>query len=101
MPEMQGTQLVSEVFLLSPQTVGLLMTGGVRPRDVPKGVAVLRKPFSIRELILAVGSSLARSAELQGRMRELAERNQRLRRELQEAVRKSIDLRVSSDNCGS
>ena len=47
MPEMQGDQLIAEVFRLSPQTVGLLMTGDFTgPPDVPEGVAVLRKPFS-------------------------------------------------------
>jgi DNA-binding NtrC family response regulator len=47
MPAMRGTQLVSEVFRLSPQTTGLLMTGDIDSLpDVPEGVAVLRKPFS-------------------------------------------------------
>src|SRR5215470_2246140 len=97
MPEMRGTQLVSEVLRRSPQTAGLLMTGGVEPTDVPEGVAVLRKPFSTAGLILAVQSTLERSAELAARMRELAER-QRLRSELNEAVQKSLEnLRQSSD----
>ena len=99
MPEMQGDQLIAEVFRLSPQTVGLLMTGDFTgPPDVPEGVAVLRKPFSTAELILAVHSTLERSADLYGRMRELVERNQRLRSELNEAVQKSFEnLRQSSD----
>ena len=99
MPEMRGTQLVSEVFRLSPGTLGLLMTGDIAcPSDVPEGIAIIRKPFSAQELILAVHSSLERSAELAARMRELAERNRRLRSELQEAVEKSIEtLRQSSD----
>jgi DNA-binding NtrC family response regulator len=98
MPEMRGTQLVSEVFRLSPQTTGLLMTGDfASPPDVPEGVAVIRKPFSTAELILAVSSTLAQTAELHGRMRELAKRNQRLRSELQEAVQESFEsLRQSS-----
>src|SRR6516164_6073185 len=79
MPEMRGTQLVAEVLRLSPQTAGLLMTGDVvSPPDVPEGVAVIRKPFSTAELILAVNSTLERSAELHGRMRDLAERNKQL-----------------------
>jgi CheY-like chemotaxis protein len=91
MPEMRGTQLVSEVFRLSPQTAGLLMTGDLAsPPDVPEGVAVLRKPFSTAELILAVQLTLMQSAELHGRMRQLAERYKRLRSELQGAVEKSI-----------
>src|SRR5215469_14532837 len=89
MPEMRGTQLVSEVFQLSPQTAGLLMTGGVEPPDVPEGVAVLRKPFSTAGLILAVQSTLTQSAELYGRMQQLAERHRQLRSELNEAVQKS------------
>jgi vacuolar-type H+-ATPase subunit D/Vma8 len=75
------------------------MTGDCAcPPDVPEGVAVIRKPFSTAELILAVHSTLKRSAELAARMRELAERNQRLRSELNEAVQKSFEnLRQSSD----
>jgi DNA-binding NtrC family response regulator len=91
MPEMLGTQLVSEVFRLSPQTAGLLMTGDLAsPPAVPEGVAVLRKPFSTAELILAVQLTLTQSAELHGRMRQLGERYKRLRSELQTAVEKSI-----------
>ena len=76
MPEMPGTQLIVEVLRLSPQTAGLLMTGDVvNPPDVPEGVAVIKKPFSTVELILAVHSTLAQTAELHGRMRDLAERN--------------------------
>jgi CheY-like chemotaxis protein len=91
MPEMRGTQLVSEVFRLSPQTAGLLITGDpAGPRDVPEGVAVLRKPFSTAELILAVQLTLMQSAKSHGRMRQLAERYKRLRSELQAAVEKSI-----------
>jgi response regulator RpfG family c-di-GMP phosphodiesterase len=97
MPEMRGTRLVSEVFQLSPQTAGLLMTGGVEPPDVPEGVAVLRKPFSTAALMLAVQSTLTQSAELYHRMKQLAERNKRLRSELEE-VRKSIKERRRSDH---
>ena len=66
------------------------MTGDfASPPDVPEGVAVIRKPFSTAELILAVNSTLERSAELAARMLELAERNQQLRTELEEAVQKA------------
>ena len=92
MPEMRGTQLIAEVFRLSPQTAGLLMTGEVQPPDVPEGVTVLRKPFSTAQLILAVQSTLTQSAELWRRMRKLRERNKQLRSELEE-VRKSIQAR--------
>jgi two-component system NtrC family sensor kinase len=55
MPELRGTQLVAEVLRISPQAAGLLMTGDLSSLpDVPEGVAVIRKPFSPRELILAV-----------------------------------------------
>jgi DNA-binding NtrC family response regulator len=90
MPEMRGTQLIAEVFRLSPQTAGLLMTGEVQQPDVPEGVSVLRKPFSTAELILAVQLTLTQSAELHSRMRQLAELYKRLRSELQTAVEKSI-----------
>jgi DNA-binding NtrC family response regulator len=33
MPEMRGTQLISEVFRLSPQTAGLLITGDLAARE--------------------------------------------------------------------
>ena len=101
MPEMRGTQLVTEVLQLSPQTAGLLMTGDVGSLpDVPEGVTVIRKPFSPAELILAVRSTLVRSAELYRRMRELTERNKQLKSELQGAVEKSIETRErSSDTC--
>ena len=99
MPEMPGTQLIVEVLRLSPQTAGLLMTGDVvNPPDVPEGVAVIKKPFSTVELILAVHSTLAQTAELHGRMRDLAERNKQLRSALNEAVQKSLEtLRVRPD----
>ena len=99
MPEMRGTQLVSEVFRLSPQTAGLLMTGDIDSLpDVPEGVAVLRKPFSTAELILAVQSTLTQSAQLYRRMRELAERNTRLRSELEEVQKSIQQLRRSDDS---
>ena len=98
MPEMPGTRLISEVLQLSPQTAGLLMTGDVAiPPDVPDGVAVLRKPFSTAELILAVQSTLMQSSELHRIMQKLAERNQRLRSELEE-IRKSIQERRRLDD---
>ena len=94
MPEMRGTHLVSEVLRLSPQTAGLLMTGGVgSPPDVPEGVAVVRKPFSTAALILAVQSTLTRSAELLAESRELCARNKQLRSALQEAVQNSVERR--------
>jgi DNA-binding NtrC family response regulator len=92
MPEMRGTQLVSEVFRLSPGTAGLLMTGNISSLpDVPEGVAVIRKPFSTEELILAVRSTLTRSAELRAESRELREQNKQLRSELKGAVQQSIE----------
>src|SRR6516164_8371024 len=64
MPEMQGTQLVREVGRLSPQTVGVLMTGYVtNVADVPDGVALLRKTFTGQELICAVETALAQAVK--------------------------------------
>jgi DNA-binding NtrC family response regulator len=92
MPEMRGTQRVSEVLRLSPQTAGLLMTGDLASLpDVPQGVAVIRKPFSTQELILAVRSTLAQSTELRAESRELCEQNKQLRSELKEEAQKSIE----------
>ena len=61
MPGMQGTQLIREVSQLSRQTVSVLMTGAAELLDVPPGVSVLKKPFSMQELISAIQASLARS----------------------------------------
>jgi CheY-like chemotaxis protein len=63
MPEVRGTQLIREVSRLSPQTAAVLMTGSIRPVDVPDGVPVLKKPFSTRELLSTVRAVLAWSAE--------------------------------------
>ena len=94
MPEMRGTQLVSEVFRLSPGTAALLMTGDLASLpDVPQGVAVIRKPFSTQELIFAVQSTLARWAELCAVLGELREQNKQVRSELREAVEKSVETR--------
>jgi two-component system, cell cycle sensor histidine kinase and response regulator CckA len=65
MPEMRGTELVREIARISPRTASIFMTAFVlNPRDVPKGVALLKKPFSTQELIFAVQAALARSAEV-------------------------------------
>jgi response regulator RpfG family c-di-GMP phosphodiesterase len=102
MPEMRGTQLVSDVFRLSPGTAGLLMTGDVASLpDVPQGVAVIRKPFSTSELIRAVQSTLTQSAQLRAESRELREQNKQARAELREEVQKSIEIRKRlSDTLG-
>ncbi|HEY7303030.1 MAG TPA: response regulator [Bryobacteraceae bacterium] len=106
MPAMQGTQLVREVAQISPQTAGLLMTGGIlEPADVPNGVPVLQKPFAMSDLISAVEATLARSAQLSADFRRTCERSGELRQQsrklLSEAVearRRSRDLRK---NCGN
>jgi DNA-binding NtrC family response regulator len=64
MAGMQGTALISEIKQRSPQTVCVLMTGGViKSGDVPDGVTVLRKPFSIQCLISTVEGALAQPAQ--------------------------------------
>jgi CheY-like chemotaxis protein len=63
MPEMQGTQLVREVADLSPRTESMLTTGGsIDPAEIPEGVPVLKKPFSIPDLI-TLQATLARSTQ--------------------------------------
>jgi CheY-like chemotaxis protein len=64
MPEMPGTQLIREAARLSPQIAAVLMTASVNSVAAPADVPVLRKPFSIRDLLSAVQASLTRSAEL-------------------------------------
>jgi len=51
---------------------------------------VIRKPFSIAELILAVRLTLKRSAKLRFESRGLRKYNEQLRTELEEAIQKSI-----------
>jgi DNA-binding NtrC family response regulator len=74
MPEMQGTQLIREVVQLSPRTAIVLMTGGTIPPDVPSNVPVLKKPFSMRDLLFVVAAILEESAELRRRLRCEGER---------------------------
>jgi len=63
MPEMLGTQLIREIARLSPGTARVLMTGGIiESAQVPDGVQVLRKPFSIRDLISAVEATYPRNS---------------------------------------
>jgi response regulator RpfG family c-di-GMP phosphodiesterase len=95
MPEMPGTELVSEVARISPQTARLLITGGpVDLRNVPDGVPVLRKPVSTEELLAAVQDALDRSAQVRDdlarnchKSAELRCDGRRLRQECREQVR--------------
>jgi DNA-binding NtrC family response regulator len=96
MPEMPGTELVSEVARISPQTARLLITGGqVDLRNVPEGVPVLRKPVSTEALLAAVQEALDRSAQVKGDLArnchqsaELRCDGRRLRLECLEQVRR-------------
>ena len=63
MPGTGGTGLVREIAQMSPHTACVLMTGGVMdPADVPKGVPLLRKPLSRRELAAVVEEAAVCSA---------------------------------------
>jgi DNA-binding NtrC family response regulator len=62
MREMRGTQLVRETVRLSPQTVGVLMTGYVSG-NVPDNVALLRKPFTSQKLIRSIEAALPQSVK--------------------------------------
>jgi serine/threonine-protein kinase len=56
MPEMRGTELLREIAKISPRTVTVLMSGStLDSAEVPAGVSVLKKPFSVKSLIAAVG----------------------------------------------
>lgn len=60
MPEMPGTELIREVATLSPGTAGVLITGAaIAQFDLPNGVPVLEKPFSIEELTHVIKTRLA------------------------------------------
>jgi len=59
MPGMRGTDLVREIGRISPATVHVLMTGAqVDPKAVPEGVPLVRKPFSIEELLGAARAAV-------------------------------------------
>jgi len=63
MPGMPGTDLIREIKQFSPQTAFVLMTGSViNSENVPDGVPVLTKPFSIQVLTSTVEAALARPA---------------------------------------
>jgi FixJ family two-component response regulator len=91
MPEMDGTQLVREVAQVSPQTAGLLMTGGAsKPSDVPDDVLVLRKPFSTKDLIAAVEATVTRSAELSADLRRHSEKTVQLRQQSEQLQSEAV-----------
>jgi CheY-like chemotaxis protein len=74
MPEMRGTELVREIARSSPRIASVFMTAFVmHPRDVPKGVLLLKKPFSARDLMLAVQAALERSARIRDKLEHAAE----------------------------
>jgi two-component system, cell cycle sensor histidine kinase and response regulator CckA len=79
MPEMCGPDLVREVGYLSPETACILITGAVagsleRPPDVP----LLRKPFSQRDVIVAVEEAIARSARLRAKAAQVQGKRRRI-----------------------
>jgi DNA-binding NtrC family response regulator len=100
MLEMPGTRLVREIVQRSPHTSCMLMTAGIiDPADVPEGVAVINKPFKRGDLISAVQSSLARSAELTANLRrerelsaELRQKSRQLRNETAKAIGQAREI---------
>jgi DNA-binding NarL/FixJ family response regulator len=87
MPEMQGPELVSEVTKISPQTARVLMTGGiVNPAEMPSGVQVLHKPFSLEVLISAIEAALARSAQLSNEFARARQERAQLRSQKEELL---------------
>jgi len=57
MPVMDGLQAVGELRGLRP-TLPVILTSGEAGSDVPKGVEVLNKPFTLEDLLRTVGRSL-------------------------------------------
>lgn len=104
MPQMQGTDLISEVAQISPETACILMTGGMANSvELPPLVPLLRKPFARLDLVAAVEKAIERSAKLRSELRESMERGRelqqearRLKSESQEVVRKSAQTRFES-----
>jgi DNA-binding NtrC family response regulator len=104
MPGMPGTDLVREVALISPQTATMLMTGGViGSAELPNGTTLLRKPFSMQDLLVAVQVALVRSTlvrdELASERQKSAESRQhseQLRGESEAARREAAEARQKS-----
>jgi hypothetical protein len=98
---MLGTDLVREVAQISPQTAPVLMTGGViRSAEIPDGVPVLRKPFSMEDLLVTVRVALVRSTQLREQLASECEKfaesrrhREELRCQLREAVREAAETR--------
>jgi DNA-binding NtrC family response regulator len=61
LPQMRGTELVREIAVVSPETACILMTGGaIDWAEVPKGITLLRKPFSSADLFRAIQDSIGK-----------------------------------------
>jgi DNA-binding NtrC family response regulator len=98
MPEMCGPDLIRQLQHLSPETACVLMTGSVvGSPELPPDVPLLRKPFSQRDVIVAIEKAIARSAQLRAGLRKSRETNvglrqrfKRLRDEYREVRRKSV-----------
>ena len=59
MPQMSGIQLLCEVGRLSPNTAGVLMTGGVpNSAEMPENLPLLKKPFTPQDLISIIRATL-------------------------------------------
>jgi DNA-binding NtrC family response regulator len=87
MPGMPGTELVHECIQITPDTICVLMTGGlVNDSEVPPGVRVLRKPISTKDLMAAVDAAAARSMELRADFLRLTEEADGLRRQAKRLV---------------
>ena len=62
MPGMLGTDLIRDIALVLPHAAFVLMTGGVIDlADLPKGVPLLRKPFSVPDLVAVIEQAEARA----------------------------------------
>ena len=84
-PAMRGTYLVREIAQVSPHTASILMTcDAVDLADVPRGVPLLRKPFSTEDLFHTVAEVLACSAQTKAERQRDLEENVGLRQQLQD-----------------
>jgi DNA-binding NtrC family response regulator len=63
MPEIRGPELVTEIRQVSPSTRAVLMSGYVDSSALSRDIPFLAKPFSARDLVLAVERALAAAAE--------------------------------------
>jgi DNA-binding NtrC family response regulator len=101
MPVMQGPELLQIVRQASPDTALMLMSAA--PLAPVRGIPFLRKPFGVKQLVVAVERALAEMMQARADLarslehgRLLRAESQQLRWETREVVRASRETRESA-----